>query len=204
MNLLRKHWYDIGIILSLTVLLYLFINGTDIHSFEFLMWISLVTLFIHQFEEYRFPGYFPGMFNKVMFNSPFPDRYPLNTRTSFIINVGGWLLYFMAALLANRALWLCILTNLVSLGNFVVHTFVFNIKGKRIYNPGMATSVLLFLPLGCYFFYFIHTNHMVQLKDYIIGIPVGIMVNYIGIFKVIEWLKNEKTLFVFEERQVDW
>jgi hypothetical protein len=50
-------------------------------------WLSLISLFLHQAEEYRYPGYFPGMVNLVMFASPQPDRYPLNTNTALIVNV---------------------------------------------------------------------------------------------------------------------
>lgn len=69
-------------------------------------------------EKYRIAGTFPGMINSVLFKSNMPDRYPLNTNTAFCINVlVGWLTYFLAAILAEKVLWLGITTRLISLGN---------------------------------------------------------------------------------------
>ncbi len=146
MNFLRNYWYDIGLVLALGVGVFLFINKPG--GLSWLLWVSLISLFLHQFEEYRYPGYFPGMLNSVLFSSKHPDRFPLNSNTSFIVNVViGWLFYFLAAIFAEKALWLGIATILVSLGNFVGHSILFNIKGKTFYNPGMLTAVILFLPI---------------------------------------------------------
>lgn len=199
MNFLRNHWYDIGLVLTLIVGIILF--NTQINTLSLLLWINLLSLWLHQFEEYRYPGYFPGMINKVMFSSKQPDRFPLNSNTSFIINVIiGWLFYSFAAIFAEDILWLGIATILVSGGNFVVHNFVFNIKGKTIYNPGMLTSLFLFLPILIYFFYYIITNNLVTTTDWILGIILGIILNYVGIVKLIDWLKNENTNYIFPKR----
>ncbi len=202
MNYLRNRWYDIGIVLALAVAVFLLIR-TGISSFQFLLWVSLLSLFLHQFEEYRFPGYFPGMVNTVMFGSKHPDRYPLNTNTSLIVNVFiGWPLYFLAALLAEKTVWLAIASVVVSVGNIIVHTFVFNFKGRTVYNPGMATATLLFLPISVYFFYFIERSDLAKTFDYVVGIPFGLIINYVGVIKIIEWLKDEHTKYVFPARCV--
>ncbi len=154
MNILRQHWSEIGLVLAIMVAGYLAFSHLSILSF--LLWVSLISLFIHQFEEYRYPGYFPGMLNKVMFSNNVPDRSPLNPNTALLVNlIVGWLFYFLAAILGEKALWLGIATILVSAGNFFAHTFLFNIKGKTFYNPGMLTADLLFLPIVVYFFFFI-------------------------------------------------
>jgi len=161
----------------------------------------LVSLFLHQFEEYRYPGYFPGMVNSVLFSSKQPDRFPLNSNTSLIVNVViGWGFYFLAAIFAENALWLGIATILVSVGNIVAHTVIFNIKGKTVYNPGVLTALILFLPLSLYFFYFVIQNGLVTPIDWILGIILGIALNYIGILKVIDWLKDENTSYIFPKR----
>ena len=72
-----------------------------------LLWLSLGSLFLHQVEELRFPGYFPGMANAVMFKSDMPDRYPLNANSGMLINVVfEWGGYLLAALLWKQAMWL--------------------------------------------------------------------------------------------------
>lgn len=199
MNFLRLHWFDIGIGLALITSVFLFI--TPLNPLSFLLWVSLISLFLHQAEEYRYPGYFPGMMNSVMFGSKKPDRYPLNTNTALIVNViVGWLFYFLAALFAEKALWLGISTILVSAGNFIAHTFLFNIKGKTRYNPGMLSADVLFLPVVVYFFVLVIRNNLATPLDWGLGIVLGIALNVVGILKMIDWLKDESTTYIFPIR----
>jgi len=167
------------------------------------MWLSLMTLFLHQLEEYRIVGTFPGMINKAMYHSDMPDRYPLNTNTALFVNVViGWVLYFLAAVLAEKAVWLGIATILVSVGNIIAHTILFNIKGKTIYNAGMVTSWLLFAPCAYYFFSLIYTSHLVTMTDYFIGIPLGIIINIVGVLKSIDWMADRDTTYIFDDRNL--
>jgi hypothetical protein len=198
-NFLRLHWFDIGIVFAgvgATCLLVVRPTGLSL-----ILWISLISLFVHQFEEYRFPGYFPGMINSVMFSSKQPDRYPLNTNTALVINVGvGWLAYFLAAVVGASALWLGIAAISISVGNFVAHTFPFNIKGGTIYNPGMVTATVLFVPIFVYFFYWITVNGAASPLDWAVGLALGAAFNYVGVLKLIDWLKDENTPYIFPAR----
>jgi len=199
MNYLRNHWYDLGLVLALCGALVLIVERQS--GLSLLLWLSLLSLWLHQFEEYRYPGYFPGMINSVLFASQHPDRFPLNAQTALLVNVFiGWLFYFLAALFADSALWLGIATILVSLGNVVAHMLLFNIKGRTVYNPGMVTAVLLFVPLSVYFFYYMTTYGFVTPLDWLFGIILGVALNYIGILKMIDWLKDENTEYVFPQR----
>ena len=203
MEFLRKHWYDLGGILSIVVLVFVYKNLKTLSNYELLMYLSLVSLFFHQLEEYRIVGTFPGMMNTVMFKSEMPDRYPLNTNTALIINVSvGWLFYFLAAYFGEKTIWLGIAVIMVSLGNFIVHTFIFNIKGKTFYNAGMITSWLFFAPCVYFFFYIIYSENLTTTRDYLIGIPIGIVLNVIGVLKLIDWLKDKNTEYIFEERNL--
>lgn len=202
MTFLRNHWYDIGGILGIiTLILVFFIPPAS--PYQLLMWLSLVSLFFHQLEEYRIAGTFPGMINRVMFQSEHPDRYPLNANTSFVINVLiGWSLYLLAALAGERLVWLGMAALLVSLGNVIAHTLVFNLKGKTIYNAGLATSWLLFVPCIFFFFKIIHDENLVTITDYLIGIPLGLVINIAGVLKPITWLADKNSLFVFKDRNL--
>ena len=125
MNLLRKHWFDLGGLFAIIAGAHVATGYKTMTTQQLILWLSLVSLFIHQLEEYRYPGYFPGMVNSAMYNSDQPDRYPLNTQTSFIVNVVmGWLAYLLAALFADQFVWLGIATVLISLGNFRTHFHV--------------------------------------------------------------------------------
>ncbi len=201
MNFLRNHWYDIGIIIGLSIFSYIIITKDSMSDISLVLWLSFVSLFIHQFEEYRFPGNFPGVFNTVIFNSELPDRYPINSDTSLVVNVFlGWTSYLLAALFGEKYIWLGMATVLISAANIVAHVIVVNIKGKRFYNPGMLTSLTLFLPVTIYFFYLTAHNNLASATDYIIGILLGFILNYFGLIKTIQWMKNKKTQYVFPPR----
>lgn len=203
MNFLRNHWYDVGGVLAIITLSLVFYFLPKLSNYQLLMWLSLVTLFLHQMEEYRIAGTFPGMINRTIFHSDLPDRYPLNSNTSFLINVVvGWVFYLLAAIFAERFIWLGMATILISLGNIIAHTFLFNIKGKTLYNAGLATSWLLFAPCVFFFFYIICHENTATASDYFIGIPLGILINIFGVFKPISWLANRDTSFVFRNNQL--
>lgn len=203
MYFIRNHWYDIGGILGITTLVFLSISFSELSQYQILMWFSLASLFLHQVEEYRFPGTFPGMINKVMFCSDIPDRYPLNTNTSFIINVFiGWTIYLLAAIAGSQFVWLGLASILVSLGNIIAHTFVFNIKGKTFYNAGLVSCWILFAPCVFYFFKIITEENLATAQDYVIGILLGLLINFIGIFKLIGWLADKNSEFVFRNSQL--
>jgi len=199
MNFLRDHWFDLGIALALIVGLYVLVAQPP--GLAGLLWLSLITLFLHQFEEYRYPGYFPGMVNTAMYASAAPDRYPLNSHTALAVNVLlGWLLYGLAALLNTRALWLGIATLVVSAGNVLAHTFLFNLRGRTRYNPGMLTSLVLFLPLVSYCGYWVVQTHAATARDWGVGLVLGAAINYLGILRLIEGLKDANTRYVFPPR----
>ena len=199
MNFMRLHWFDMGLVLAFVTGGFVLVG--NLAPLSLLLWLSLISLFLHQFEEYRYPGYFPGMMNTVMFSSKQPDRYPLNTNTSFIVNVFiGWFSYLLAAIFAEKALWLGIATILVSVGNFVAHAFLFNIKGKTFYNPGMFTAILLFVPISSYFGYLVIQGHLATPFDWMVGVILGIALNAVGILKMIDWLKDENTEYIFPKR----
>jgi len=203
MNTLRKHWYDIGGALSVLVLGFAALQFKTLSHYQLLMWLSLVSLFFHQLEEYRIVGTFPGMVNTAMYKSNLPDRYPLNTNTSLYVNIiVGWLFYFLAAVFAEKAVWLGLATIVVSIGNTIAHTTVFNIKGKTLYNAGLVTSWLLFAPCIYFFFSIVQTDHLITMTDYLIGIPLGIALNVIGIIKLIDWMADKNTTYIFEQRNL--
>lgn len=200
---LQNNWMNIGGIMGFLALLFLLLFHRQLSTYQLIMWISLVTLFCHQLEEYRIVGTFPGMVNTVMFHSETPINFPLNANTALIINVGiGWSIYLLAAIAGEKCVWLGIASILVSVGNVIAHTFIFNIKGKTFYNAGLATCWLLFVPCSIWFFYLIHHEQLASVQDYLIGIPMGIVINYVGILKMIVWMSNKNSPYHFKKRQL--
>jgi len=196
LNYFRYHWFDLAIPLVIALSIGLYIVQPS--GMTLVLWLSLGSLFLHQIEEWRFPGYFPGMLNSAMFDSDLPDRYPLNANSGMIVNVFfGWGAYLLAALFWHQALWLAFATILMSIGNIVAHTIIFNIKGKTLYNPGLITSWLFFAPIVYLFFDMVITEHLATPLDWAIGLVLGAVINYFCVYKMIVWLADRNTPYVF-------
>jgi len=58
------------------------------------------------------------------------------------------------------------------------------------------------LPLSVSFFDSVVQNHSVSTGDWLIGVALGLVLNYVGVLKLIDWLKDENTPFVFPARCV--
>jgi len=199
-RLAERHWFDVGAALGVLLAIWLVVDGSSLDTITLILWISLLTLFAHQVEEWRWPGWFPGMLNVVLFRSDDPWRFPLNVRSGFVVNVVvGWGSYLLAALFGERALWLAMATILVSVGNCVLHLIVIPVRGRIPYNPGMATSLVLFLPVSVWFFGTVWSS--MSVGDVVVGLLLGIVLNVGGVIGVIRALEDPDAP-PFEDRQV--
>ncbi|MDO8307005.1 MAG: HXXEE domain-containing protein [Actinomycetota bacterium] len=198
---MERHWFDVGGVLGLILAAVLGFTGSSMSTLSLLLWISLLSLLAHQVEEWRRPGWFPGMLNVVLFRSADPWRFPLNVRSGLAVNVGvGWVGYVLAALLAERALWLALATITVSIGNCVLHLAVIPMRGRMPYNPGMATSLVLFLPISAWFLIGFWSS--MSLLDVLLGLAVGLALNVGGVVGLIRVMESPSAP-PFEARQVE-
>jgi hypothetical protein len=200
MRLFEKHWYDVGAVLALCLFSYLALQGDALSEIKELGLLNLGILLIHQFEEYRYPGYFPGLFNTLMYRSGQPDRYPLNARAAYLINMIAWVIYIAAFLLAGELKWLDVAVMFISFGNLLGHV-MFSVKARALYNPGLFTAVLSLYPVWG-FVGFLAGTDTYGLLDIAAGIAAGIAISYFGIFRMINWTADVNSLYRFEERQV--
>jgi len=200
MRFMERHWFDVGGVLGIALAVWLGLSSSEMSTLTLVLWLSLLSLLAHQVEEWRWPGWFPGMLNIVLFRSADPWRFPLNTRSGLVVNVVlGWVGYLLAAILAERALWLALATILVSFGNCVLHLVVIPIRGRMPYNPGMFTSLLLFLPLVAWFA--VEALPMMSATEIAIGLFLGLVLDIGGVIGVIRLLENSNAT-PFEDRQI--
>ena len=200
MQFFERHWFDVGGILGIVLAVWLAVSGSSMPTLTLVLWLSLLSLLAHQVEEWRWPGWFPGMLNVVLFRSDDPWRFPLNVRSGLAVNVGvGWIGYLLAALLAQDALWLGLATILVSLGNCVLHLIVIPIRGRMLYNPGMVTSLLFFAPLVVWFVAIAWP--LMSVADIIAGLALGLVLNVGGVIGLIRAMESRDAP-PFENRQV--
>jgi hypothetical protein len=82
----RTHWPRIGAVLAMLIGGVTAASAQRLTKPQLLSAANLMALMAHQFEEYVYPGYFPGQFNRGLFNSDSPRNYPLNPQTAMVIN----------------------------------------------------------------------------------------------------------------------
>ena len=99
----RDNWFNVGALLAMAIGGALALSGRRLSRSRLFSALNLAALMVHQFEEYGFPGYFPGMLNAGVFKSDKPDRYPLNTNSALIVNAGvGYPFYLLPVLFPKR------------------------------------------------------------------------------------------------------
>lgn len=201
MDWFRKHWFDVGGMIAVFLSIFLWAKQDQLSEFQMFLWLHVIALLLHQLEEYRFPGTFPGMLNSSLFHSEIPDRYPLNPNTALYINLSGCLLYFLAAIFGESAIWLVLMTVFISAGNVIAHTLLFNIKGRTVYNAGMVTALLCFIPCIYLFIKINEQQNLLSKEDYWVGVPLGIVANF-SIIWVIKHFANRDSNFSFPERNM--
>lgn len=138
MKFLRDYWQDLGIVVAFFVCIGLLVNGSLMPEIEIILWLSFVAILVHQFEEYRWPGYFGGLFNGVIFRSEHPERYPLNTQSAMIINLGIAYLFYLLPVFVPHLIWLGLAPVFMGFFQFIWHGIFANIKAKTIYYPGLG------------------------------------------------------------------
>jgi hypothetical protein len=104
----------------------------------------LVIYMLHQIEEHLWPGGFRQFTNAHVFESG-RDDWPVDTGGVALVNIGYvWLPVAAAALFPHALRWLGLAWIALTLVNAVIH-IVTSIR-FRCYNPGLVTSIVLFLP----------------------------------------------------------
>lgn len=104
----------------------------------------LVLYMLHQTEEHLWPGGFRQFTNAHVFHSG-NDDWPVDIPGVALINIGYvWLPVGLAIAFPNALRWLGLAWVGLTLINGIIH-IVTTIR-LRIYNPGLVTGIVLFLP----------------------------------------------------------
>ncbi len=138
----------------------------------FLIWLQTPVYFLHQSEEYIFPGGFLAYFNTHVLGSDQPD-FPLTKTTALWINVPVIFIGFpVSAILAMQfgvavGLW----TAYFSIINAASHVGMFFRNG---YNPGFAVSLSLNIPVGGFALWYEVSNGLASMQAHIIGLAIAL------------------------------
>ncbi|RAP18995.1 hypothetical protein C2W64_04316 [Brevibacillus laterosporus] len=202
MDFIRKYWQDLGVVVALVVGIYLYMDWQAISEIRAILWLSFVAILFHQFEEYRWPGYFGGLFNVLIFKSEYPKRYPLNPQSAMIINIVIAYVFYLLPVIFPDIIWLGLAPILMGFFQLIWHGIFANIKAKTLYNPGLFAVVSLHIPVGGWYIYHIITHKLATTTDWVVGTIYFIIAVYVLIIKGNMWLKDKQSRYSFSKKQM--
>jgi hypothetical protein len=147
----NRLWQSATLFLAPPLLVVLFWLRPGMDAYQWLLWLHLPLLMLHEAEEYVLsPLSFKEFFNlRTAFGSHDNPDFPLDEGYVFQVNlVIAWPLVILGAILAPVAPWVgfsMIWFELII--NNAMHTVIFQGK-KPTYNPGLITNSFLLLPYG--------------------------------------------------------
>ncbi|OWA34258.1 HXXEE domain-containing protein [Saccharibacillus sp. O16] len=202
MNILRKYWPDLGLLAAVVTVIGIAVNHRFMSELSILLWLNLVAILVHQFEEYRWPGYFGGLFNVILFRSEQPRHYPLNPQSAMIINLLIAYVFYLLPLLFPHVIWLALGPILMGFFQLIWHGGFANLKAKTWYNPGLFAALTLHLPIGGWYIHSIIEQGLIDPIDWILGSAYFAAAVYLLIIKGNLWLKDPHSPFDFSDKQM--
>lgn len=203
MKFYRHHWYYVGIYLFIGLAFIMGFWGNRIEEIQKILIYSFMALLVHQFEEYACPGGFPPIFNiAVLGEKKTPERYPLNANQCLVTNVYMAYFFYILAILFPNLIWLGLAQVLFGMLQVLVHGVVVNIRLKSIYNPGLGSALLLHVPIGIYYVFYVTTNHLISGKDWLFGIIVTLLATFATVVLPIRLMGDKKSKYPFNQREM--
>ena len=198
----RENWFNVGAVLAVVIAGALALSHRRLSRSRLYSALNLAALMVHQFEEYGFPGYFPGMLNGGMFKSDKPDRYPLNTDSALIVNaVLGYPFYLLPVLFPKRRS-LGLAAVLFGFLQAVFHAIIPSLRADARYGPGFLTAFFLHVPIGINYIRAVGSERPLERGDWARAAALTVAFGALGIGAPIRLLRDKESPYRFVERQV--
>ena len=199
----RGNWYWVGALIAAAALVYLAVAWSNLSILQRILLAGFALVPAHEFEEYGWPGGEPAIMNKVIQPSDRADRYPLNQNSALVVNVFAAYPFAFLALIFDDQIWLGLGAALFFwIGQFGIHGVLTNNRLKTVYNPGFLTT-LIALGLGIYYAYYVESNNLASVWDWLGGIAVMIAFAVIFLLKVTyTWLADRDSPYAFTEAEM--
>lgn len=199
-----KNWYYIGGILFVVLAFLAGFFGESVDPLRKILLLSYMALLVHQFEEYAIPGGFPAVYNIVMSGEKeAPDRYPLNRKSAFFVNVLCAYPFYIIAIIFSDLIWLGLAQVLFGMAQFFVHGIFVNVKMKSLYSPGVGSVVFLHWPIGLYYIWYIYANVLVQSWYWIAGVGLTLLAAMLLIVVPVNKFKDKNSEYAFSVEEME-
>lgn len=198
----RKQWPRVGGVLAMAVGGAAALSGGKMKKSQLISLLNFGAVLVHQYEEYVDPGWFPGQFNKGVFHSDDPARYPLNTNSALCVNTAFAYPFYLAPVLFPKAKWVGIAPVAFGISQALTHGIVFPARAGDKYSPGFLASFFLHVPLGVAYFRALSKEGGMKGSDLAKGLAY--MAAFIGVGMVGPnvWMYDKHSPYSFKREQL--
>ena len=199
----RHNWYYVGGVIFALLAFGLGLFGDMLDPMRRIMIVLYMCLLAHQFEEYAVPGGFPSAWNVgVSGEQESGDRYPLNTKSAFIVNICcAYPIYFIGILFSHVHI-ISIFVAYFTMLQILMHGGLMNKKMGTLYNPGVATALFVMLPTGIYTLWYLAAHFQIPSWNWWVPILCFPLVAFTTILLPILKCQDKNSPYPFPERDV--
>ena len=200
----RNHWYYVGGIIFVAIAIAMALFGQYLDPVRRIMVVGFMGLLIHQFEEYVIPGGFPMVWNIVQSGEKeIYNRYPMNKHTAFVCNVCLMYPLYIAGIIFSDCYIYGLMLMIFSITQVMIHGIIFNIKMKRLYNPGVATMLFILIPVGVYYIWYVASHFSLPWWHYLAAIGLLMPVSFCSLMLPIKLLANKDSKHIWSEEECE-
>ena len=204
MNFWRRHWYSIGGVLFVLLAFLMGLWGCYyLPRIQVILIFSWMAMLVHQVEEYAFPGGMPSITNMAAFREKeAPERYPFNAQQCWICNVFLCYTFYLLAICFPNVVWLGASQVLCAFVQLAAHGLLINSSLKSFYNPGLASTVFLQIPVAIWYVGYVLIHHPEKTNELWLGVPGAIIAMLICFIIPVFLLRTRKSRHSFEEEEL--
>lgn len=202
MNWLRNNWFYLGGVIFIALAFFVGIFGAELDPRQRLHILLFMTMLVHQFEEYALPGGFPMTWNAGACGEREKyDRYPMNKKGSAISNVSFWVVYVIVIFLYKLPV-LSIMISYMGFGQVMMHGVMINKKCHTKYTPGLASAVLLMVPVGIYNMWYLASNYIVPSWSWWVAVLILPVLLVLLLLIPLTVTKDENSPYAYTEEEM--
>lgn len=205
LDFLRHHWYDLGPISFFASVTYFANKRQRLTTTQKWLLASFLAILVHQFEEYRFPGGFPAAMNIGVYGrgNPRPEAYPLNAHSAMITNLIATYGLYLPPVFFSEQVWFGLGPIFLGFGQILIHGININSKMRSFYNPGLASAILLHVPVGVAYIRLVRATGGLTFAQLGLGVAYGLAIGYIILVKyTFTWGVDTSTPYPFSAAEM--
>ena len=203
MAFIRDNWYRMGLVAFAAMAVAVIALAPEMDATQRILLLSLMSLPLHQYEEYALPGGGPVVINRYFYGEADNyRRFPGNWNSIMVVNLSAYVFYILA-LAFPQLTWLGMATMLFNLYQVLGHCIQMNLKMGTWYNPGMATSVFLFLPISaCYIAVVVGSGQMLA-TDWALAVACFALIAAVSVVLPVQAMKRADSPYPIPQWQVE-